>query len=130
MRNITEIFKNAISSKIDWTHEVFYSVTERLKNNNFEFSFWDGDENWASILIKNTTKGYIWKKYPIIIFEKNALPNVKKELKEFKTIYYLEVNSLNSELFQIDEELNKYFDNFIDFKSFTIEDLWFQTNSI
>lgn len=131
MKNITEIIKKVISDKINWKHSIFYLVINLLKENNFEISFWDNEENWASIIEGEETKGYIWQKYPLIICEKNTLPKVLNLFKDLESIYYIEVNSLTKDLFKIDdEELYKYFDDDFKFESFTMEDLWFYTNSI
>ena len=131
MKDITEIFKKVVSSKIDWIYSIFYLVVDKLKDKGVRISFWDGEENWASILVNNRTVGYIWKKYPIVIFEKGAIPNMQILLRDIENIYYVEVDSLTNDLFRIeDDELHKYFDGFFDFNSFTWENLWFNTNAV
>lgn len=130
MKNLTEIFKKAILSNLNWSVSVFYYVLETLKANNVNLSFWEGEENWASILNNNKTVGYVWKKYPIIVLEKQVAPDIKDYLRNEDGIFYVEVASLDRDQFKIeDEEVEKYFENFNSFNSFTFEDLWFQTNS-
>ncbi len=131
MKNITEIIKKVTLDNINWKHSIFYLAINTLDNNEFKVSFWDDEENWASIIGDKVTTGYIWQKYPLIICEKNIMPDVRKALINIENIYYIEVDSLTEDLFKIeDQNLYKYFDDNIDFKSFTIEDLWFNTNSI
>ncbi len=131
MKEINKIIKDAVSSNIDWMFSVFYLVIDELKNAGIQVSFWDGEENWASILVNNKTIGYIWKKYPLIIIEKKDSLDIKSVLIGHDSISYIEVDSLSGDFFRLDDnELKEYFDNSIDFDSFTMEDLWFNTNSM
>ena len=129
MKDITELFKKVTSSELNWSVSVFYSVLEYIKKQKFQVSFWEGEENWASIIYNNNTVGYIWKKYPLIIFEEQIYPFLDQYFKDIDGVYYLNVDSLNIDLFSIQrEEFKDYFENFHKFDSFTIEDLWFFTN--
>lgn len=130
MKNLTEIFKKVIESNVNWQFSLFYYVLDILKNNKIEVSFWEGEENWASILMDKKVVGYIWKIYPLIILEHEISFQVKYILQNINWVNYISVNSLSKDLFKIEnKEIEKYFENFNNFKSFTIEDLWFQTNS-
>jgi len=130
MRNVTQIFRNAISSHTDWMINTFYKVIEVLRKKDVRISFWEGEENWASILIDNKTVGYIWRKYPLIVIKKNSVPNLISLLSNQKIINYLEVDSLDKELLRIeDSELAEFLDGYSNLSSFTIEDIWFYTNS-
>lgn len=131
MKNVTEIFKKVVTSDINWTVSKFYLVIETLKNDKFNLSFWEGEENWASIYINNKVLGYVWKKHPLIVIEKEIAFQIKDSLEEIKGVYFIEVDSLSNDLFKIeDEELKQYFENFNRLNQFTIDDLWFYTNSI
>jgi hypothetical protein len=131
MKNLTEIFKKVITSNVNWSSSLFYLVLETLRSSNINFSFWEGEENWASILINNKPVGYVWKKHPLIILEKEVGSQIKNVLKSVDEVYFVEVDSLGKDLFKIeDDEIKRYFENFNDFNSFTIDDFWFQTNSI
>ena len=131
MKNITEILKKVIANNVNWAFSMFYIVIDTLKNNGVNASFWEGEENWASILVNNKAVGYVWKKYPLIILEKDIASLIKEQLKDIEVICYIEVDSLNKDFFKIEgDELKGYFENFHNFNSFTMEDLWFQTNSI
>jgi len=131
MKNITEIIKNAISSNVIWNVSIFYLVIETLNNNGNNLSYWEEEENWASIVNSNKVVGYIWKKYPLIVLEKGITNLIKEQLKDVEMIYYIEVDSLTEDLFKIEgDDIKCYFENFHNYNSFTMEDLWFQTNSI
>src|ERR1041384_3583546 len=124
MRNLTEIFRKAISRNVDWTFSTFYRVIEILEKNGVGLSFWEGEENWATIHLNSKTVGYVWKKYPIVILEKTPAFLIKEQLKDIDTINYIEVELLTKDLFKIDEEeLKAYFEDFKSFNSFTMEDL-------
>jgi hypothetical protein len=131
MKNLTDIFKQIIARNINWSTSLFYLVLETLKGSNIDLSFWEGEENWASILINNKVVGYIWRKYPLVVIEKKISSEIKDILKDIEGIYFIEVDSLNEDLFKIeDEETKVHFENFNNFNSFTMEELWFQTNSV
>jgi hypothetical protein len=131
MKNLTEIFNKIIASNINWTVSLFYLVLEMLRNGNIDLSFWDREENWASILISNKAIGYVWKKHPLVVIEKEFSSQIKNVLKEIDGIYFIEVNSLGEDIFKIEDEAIKvHFENFTNFNSFTMDELWFQTNSI
>lgn len=131
MKEITEILKKVVASNADWAFSMFYLVMDALKEKGIQVSFWEGEENWASILLKTKTIGYIWKKYPLIILEKKGISDLKSVIADFDPINYIEVDSLSEDLFSIDDDnLKGYFDNSIEFSSFTMEDLWFNTNSV
>jgi hypothetical protein len=131
MKNLTEIFKKVITSNVNWSSSLFYLVLETLRSSNINFSFWEGEENWASILINNKSVGYVWKKHPLIILENEVGSQIKNVLKSVDEVYFVEVDSLDKDLFKIeDDEVKRYLENFNDFNSFTIDDFWFQTNSI
>lgn len=131
MKNLTHIFKQIITSNSNWSTSLFYLVLETLKTMNVDLSFWEGEENWASISINDKVVGYVWRKYPLVVIEKKVSSEIKNILKEIEGIYFIEVDSLREDLFKIeDEKIKVYFEDFNNFNSFTMEDLWFQTNSI
>lgn len=130
MTEINDIIKRTISSNVDWEFSIFYLVIDTLKNTGVQVSFWEGEENWASILVNNKAIGFIWKKYPLIIIEKEGVTNLKRVLIELDPINYIEVESLSKDLFSLDDELKEYFGGSIESDVFTMEDLWFNTNSV
>lgn len=134
MKNITEDLKKIFDSDVNWTTSTFYSVIDSLKDNGLDVSFWDSEENWASIIcLPNKASGYVWLKYPLVVYERSLGPVIQCALDAVQShgVYCLEVEALNEDLFTIDDEsMHQYFDGFFDFASFTMEDVWFHTNSI
>ena len=131
MKDVTEVSKKIISTNSDWTFSTFYFTVEVLKNSGVNLSFWEGEENWVSLIVGQKTAGFVWKKYPLVVFEKNHLPHLEMYLKEIELIFYIEVECLSKDLFKINSKgLEVYFEGFTNFNSFTMDDLWFQTNSI
>ena len=131
MKNITDIFKRIIASNINWSTSLFYLVLETLKGSNIDLSFWEGEENWASILINNKVVGYMWRKYPLVVIERKRSSEIKDLLNDIEGIYFIDVDSLNKDLFKMeDEDIKVHFENFNNFDSFTMDELWFQTNSV
>ena len=131
MRDITQTLKQAIHTKTDWKHSVFYQVMARLKNAGIGLSFWDGEENWACIITNDETTGYIWKNHPLIILEHPIILPVKTRLSDLVSICYIETSSLRKARYKASShDLKMYFDAFNYFDSFTMEELWFETNSI
>lgn len=129
MRNITQAFKQAVSSDANWMFNTFYLVIDELDEVGIQVSFWEGEENWASILVDDSIAGYIWKRYPLIVFERGYLPDLKTTISNIGNISCIELDSLNRELLKLDEAFKPYFDTYLDFSSFTMEELWFTTNS-
>lgn len=129
MRDVTEIFKQAILSNTDWRFSEFYQAIERLKSKDIEVSFWDGEDNWASVGVHNIVYGYIWKRFPLIIFEKEKLPGIHTFLEEVASVQYIEVTSLTEEQFMVNDDMCKdHFEEPLDAACFTMDDLWFYTN--
>ena len=121
-----------MGSNVNWAVSLFYLVLEKLNGSKIELTFWEGEENWVSILINNKIVGYVWKKRPLVIIEKEIALQIKNILKDINGVHYLEVKSLREDLFQLEDEkeLREHLENFNKFNSFTINDLWFETNSI
>jgi hypothetical protein len=131
MKDLTEIFKKIIASNVNWEVSLFYFVLETLKIGNIDLSFWEDEENWASILINNNTVGFVWRKYPLVVVEKKISSKIKKILDDIQDINFVEVDKLNVDLFYLDDEIiNVYFENFNISNSFTMENLWFQSNIV
>ena len=134
MRNITEDIQSLINGDVNWSPSAFYAVIDILNEMGIGVSFWDGEENWASISnLDNKVSGYVWLKYPLVVYERSIRPAIPDALDDVLPdgVFCLEVETLNEDLFTIDDEsLHQYFDGFFDFSSFTMEDVWFHTNSI
>ena len=130
MKDITNIINEVGSTEMMWSTELFYSVIEEIGNNEFEVSFWEDEENWASVLVNKETIAYVWKKYPLVLRSSKVSENLKKILKDYNFICFIEVNSLRGKELKID---SKRLTNLVSFdfdtESFSAEDLWFQTNT-
>lgn len=131
MENITSTIKVAISKNIIWSVNFFFSTVERIEEIGFKISFWEGEENWASILADDKIIGYIWKKYPLIFILAQYSDEIKDNLKDYDYITIVEVKSLIDKEFKINyDELKGEIDFGLCYDGFSIEDLWFHTNSI
>lgn len=131
MRNISKCLKEVISRDVNWQFSIFYDVVEALENDGFDTSFWEGEENWALISYNDEGIGYIWKKYPLIILEKDKALLIKKNLKNINVISYIEPESIDNDLYRIDDNnLKSFIDIPHDIIELTMNDLWFYTNSI
>ncbi|MCP9752448.1 hypothetical protein [Ferruginibacter sp. HRS2-29] len=112
-----------------WSLKDFFLVLEFLRDTHFTVSFWEDEENWASFGKENKAIGYIWRKYPLIIYQEDAeyklidlfaaFPFIIKEaVKDFlQPNYYIEHGKV--------KDLIPYFPNIT---KFSINDLWFYTN--
>jgi len=111
---------------LNWKVSMFYTVIDMLKLNEVSVSFWEQEENWASIHLDSKVVGYVWRKYPLLVLEEVISFQVENILKDLDGLYYIKVNSLSRDVFKIeDADLRAY----VDINSFTMEDLWFKTNS-
>lgn len=129
-KDVTIVFEKALMSQTDWLVDTFYSVLSILKENEIPFSFWDGEENWVSILNNINVIGFIWHKYPLIILEKDNHYSLNSILECIDSLNYLYVESLSISLCYItDHNLKKLLNCNLNLESFTIEDLWFYTNA-
>lgn len=133
MRDITEEIKKAISSPNMWNISNFDKFVQDMAK-YMQISYWENEENWASILNETLeVKGFIWRKYPLIVLEKGVDISIIQYLNEKQEISLLILNSLKEESLTIAEhfnQLNHYENNEFNFESFTMEDLWFYTNTI
>lgn len=127
--DISYVINSARSHNVNWAFSFFSQIMEELKNEGYTVTYWESEENWASILNSTSTIGYMWSKYPLIFIEKNEAQKLKSIKSQFIPVEILEVESLSQEFFRIeDKELKRYFLGAFNLNCFTIEDLWFGTN--
>ena len=130
MKNLTEVLEKAVSQETMWAVSSFFEILEIIDNTDFKISFWEGEENWATILKNNVVIGYIWKKYPFISIQSDFFHQITSIINSKSYIYCIEVESLNTELLLYDKRLlEKYFGREFYQPPLTMEDLWFQTNT-
>ncbi len=127
MKDLTEKFRAIIGSNTNWRFPLFHISLEILRSNNINCSFGEGEETWASIIINDEVVGYIWEKYPLIAIEHRVISQIGSILKNIDEIHFIEVESLSRDLFKIEsDEINSIVGYY---GTFTMEDLWFYTNS-
>lgn len=131
MENITTKIKDAISQNILWSINVFFDFIEKIRSEDIEVSYWDGEENWATLIIDKKPIGYLWKKYPLIFIQRNYLNKVKIVIENCKYLSSVTVDDLNAEVLKLDyDDLKDHLEYGGDYGKFSATDLWFQTNSI
>ena len=134
MRDITKTIKEAVYSNALWSVSMFYETLKELEKIKVKISYWENEENWAIIFDKySKVKGYIWKKYPLIVLDKETNIKTINTLKDISCINLLILNSIHEENLMITEKIEylSIFENDeFNINSFTMEDLWFYTNSI
>lgn len=120
---------DVISADVSWTNNHFFVFTEKLKSKGLEISFWENEENWASIIRKDTTMGYIWRKYPLVFIVGGYEHLINECRRDDKYPWVIKTDSLSHKEFMLDyHELKDRIDFGIDQNSFSAEDLWFFTN--
>ena len=131
MKDITNVIKTAISSNVVWAINLFFSIVEKIKEKGFKISFWEGEENWASILVDDKIIGYVWKRYPLIFIISQYANEIRGCLIGHDYITVVETKNLVDKEFKINyDELKDRIDCAGLDDGFSIEDLWFNTNSI
>lgn len=131
MKNITQDIKKAINQNVLWSINTFYDFIETIRNKGFEVSFWDGEENWAILIVAKTNIGYLWEKYPLLFIQSNYLDNIKYDVEDYSFLSIISVDDLNTNVLKLNyDELTEHFEYGIDYNKFSVTDLWFHTNSI
>lgn len=131
MKNITLDIKTAISKNVLWRTNEFFNALERLENKNYEISFWEGDENWATVLVNNKVIAYLWQKYPLGFVNSEYMSIMENLLQSYGFVTLIETSNFEKKIFKIDyEELKNEIDYGLNSDRFSVEDLWFYTNSI
>ncbi len=131
MKNITQEIKNAINQNVLWSIGMFFDFIENLRNEKIEVSYWEGEENWATLIIDEKPIGYLWKKYPVLFIQKGYLNKVKTIIDNYTYLSSIIVDDLNTEVLKLDYvDLKDYFEYGIDYSKFSATHLWFLTNSI
>jgi len=131
MRDITQEIREAIDQNTRWSIEIFFDLIERLKRENVGVSYWNGEENWATLAIDRKSIGYLWKKYPVLFIKSDYLPMVKEAINALTYMSPIVVDDLDAEVFKLSYvDLTDYLEYGVDYNKFSATDLWFHTNSI
>lgn len=129
MKDITHSIEKAISQNVLWRQE-FLNVMKKLQDNGYITSFWEDEENWASILLDDNIIGYMWEKYPLVFIKSQYSDSIKSLLNEAQPIVFIDVNEITEKAFIIDYEVLKdYIDYGLSDDGFSAEDFWFVTNT-
>ncbi|GAB0157661.1 hypothetical protein CHRYSEOSP005_29410 [Chryseobacterium sp. Alg-005] len=129
MENVTEKIKRALLHNGNWKFSDFYSIIDLLKNTNINISFWENEENWATLISDSNVVGYLWKEHPLLIIEPCYLNNIN--LANYSFLNIITTPNLNAQNLKLDDNLlNDYLISNIDHDKFSANDLWFFTNSI
>ncbi|GAB4044458.1 hypothetical protein [Spirosoma litoris] len=130
MKDITQQVKSAIYQNSHWSISLFFNVIENMRRKGYEISYWENEENWAIVLVENKPIGYLWQKHPLFFIKPMYFTVLKDLLFNDGPIEIIEVDDFVGKLFKIDYHLlNDQFDFGIDPERFSIEDLWFYSNS-
>ncbi len=105
MKDITECIKQAISTEVLWGLEEFYFFLNRVKETSFKISYWDGEENWATISVNGEAIGYVWRKYPLIFLVTEMVEKLTELTDEFNYVILIRVSSLTSRELVVHSEL-------------------------
>lgn len=126
MINLTKKIENSNNLNLLWKINGFYLWKELFETLGYQISFWDNEENWATILQEGDIIGYIWNINPLVILKKHIT-----EIGNFLHQYPVEIliyGDFSDKNFILDTECHeKYFPYLSNL--FSIDDLWFYSNS-
>lgn len=131
MNDIAGAVRIAMTQNVLWSINEFYSVIEKMKYGGYSVSFWENEDNWASIIRENEVIGYVWKKYPLSFVVNKYLKDVQDLLGEYGFVVFIEVKSLVDKMFKISSDSleNVFQGEGLNRECFSAEDLWFYTNN-
>lgn len=128
--DISQQLRTAISQNMPWSFADFFNVLEEFRRRNWEVSYWKDEENWAVILHGNRPITYLWRRYPLAFVEVETPLNIKVLLSSYAYVTLIEVEHFGKNELQIqNQEFEDILDYGIDPGNFSVEDLWFYTNS-
>lgn len=131
MKNITKKIKKAINQNVLWSVSMFFEFIENISSEEIKISFWEGEENWATLVLNGKPIGFLWQKYPLLIIEEKYRNNINDRLENYAFLSLILVSTLNSKTLKLDyDDLHDYLDYGEDYNKFSAMDLWFNTNSI
>ena len=134
MRDITNDIKKAIETNVLWSVDQFYLFLEVAEENNFVISYWDGEENWATLLSGlsgDVMIGYVYLKFPFALLSTTYKGNLKTVLSKFEYLVCVFVTDLTSNelLIQDDPILVERLGYFEYNQPVSATDIWFYTVS-
>lgn len=129
MMNIDKDIIKATSQEILWSVNEFYIVKENLEKTEIEVSYWE-EENWAELIIDKQIIGYLWIRYPVMFILDKYYFTMNRCLSFGNYLSVIRVKSLtNKDLTLSKDILSTIFNTQFDSDNFSVEDLWFNTNT-
>lgn len=130
MQELTSKIKGLESKDVNWQFGLFYKVMSLFESHSFLSSYWEDEENWASILSGSEVNGYLWKRYPLLMIKDCLCDELKKTMENIG-VEVITVKSLSNDELILDEEIQKVFfpDLILNSSACSAEDLWLYTNT-
>lgn len=128
--NITTQLRRSIAQDVLWSINNFTDVFDEIERQKFHTQYWKDEENWAIIVNEKEPVAFLWKKYPLIFVSTEFFV----EMNFLDKFEYLEIICVDSfivpNLKVDDSSLSYLFDGGIDLNGFSVDELWFRTNSL
>lgn len=125
--DITNSINLAISQNVLWSISEFHFAVETLVTAGMEILH-EEEENWATIRLNDSSVGYLWRKYPLLICEGRVSEIIYSALSDFPFIVFIRSETLDTSCFVMDQSKMP---NVIDFRFenrvFSGNDFWFHT---
>ncbi len=118
----------ALRQDVVWRISQFYEFKENVSYlNDYDVSFWEGEENWAVLSSGDDMISYVWHRYPLVF----VIKGYRDQFPNDDFIVYVECDNFDKEEYKLDYTLfTDYLEYGMDYSKFSVHDLWFQNNSI
>jgi hypothetical protein len=111
MRNITKDIKKAIATDTLWSVNEFHEFLIAATNKGFKVGYDYNEDNWAVISLNNNNAGYIWQKYPLLIFSQGYITTVTTLLADYSFLVSIAVSDLTADELVVNSDQD-FFDRF------------------
>lgn len=127
MINLTNTITSSINLNVLWKIQGFYLWKEYFEKLDYQISFWEEEESWATILKEDNIVGYIWYENPLVIL-KEPFIGLHDCVVETSAVILIH-NDFSEKIFNIDDGIKEKYFPHLDIL-FSIDDLWFYSNSV
>lgn len=129
MIKLNEQINYSLSLNHLWKIQEFHNWISKIEKLGYNISFWENEENWATIMDNGEIIGYLWYQNPLLIIQSSDLICTisNTELEEIQIIYHID---FNEKIFFLDKDNLKYSEFSLLNNPFSINDLWFMTNML
>lgn len=127
MIDLTKKIINSVGLNVLWKIQGFYLWKECFEKLGYQTSFWEHEENWATILQEGEIAGYIWQDNPLIILKEDI-----SKIQNHTSVTPAEIlihSNFSEKIFCIDHEIRESYFPHLE-NPFSIDDLWFYSNSL